>query len=168
MTPDSELARAISGRKERFHFLPGIRAAFAYAGGFDASHLATLKMSAIGEPDIVVSPPIGPANVSRPEASDYDLHPDKPYRITVAVDGVDLGFAELGTLANRCTLNHVETGKPLALDDGWVALADQIAWRKGLWARRFVYRPSGDVLYLRYFVFGGRVLVGLLLRPASQ
>lgn len=167
MTPHSELARAISGRKERFHFLPGIRAAFDYSGGFDASHLATLKISAFGESDIMVSPPVGPADVSRPETSGYDLDPNKIHRITVSVEGADLGLADLGTLANRCTLKHAQTGTPLPLDDGWSALADQVAWRRGLWARRFGFRGCSDVLYLRYFVFGGRVLVGLLLRSSS-
>lgn len=121
LSPAFEISDARSGGNEHFFFLPPMLPALTYTGVFDGSLAPTVTISAEGEPDIELLALVDPDHELYQvnwHTSTYALDVDKTYRVSVAVDGFGLGFADVDVVASGGQLKNVQTGQYIGLMDG--------------------------------------------------
>jgi len=104
-----------------FFFLPPMVRNPSFSGTFDGTRSPVVRISEDGSPlvDLTATIPAGSEQYQVDWHTDrFNLDPAKTYRITILVDGVVLGFADVDVVSTGGQLKNVNTGEYIPLLDG--------------------------------------------------
>jgi alpha-tubulin suppressor-like RCC1 family protein len=119
--PDYAISDGSSGGNEHFFFLPPMVKSASYSGTFDptVSPVVVIKQ---GENELgQLEATLDEANElyqANWHTNDYDLSTDGIYRLSVQIDGYELGFADIDMVENGAGLRHVQSDSYIGLVDG--------------------------------------------------
>jgi len=119
--PEFAISDGASGGNEHFYFLPPMVKSPSYSGTFDPtlSPVVVIKQgeTVLGELEAVLD-----ENNEQYHANwhtvEYGLSTDLMYRLSVQVDGYEVGFADIDMVENGSGLRHVQTDDYIGLVDG--------------------------------------------------
>jgi hypothetical protein len=119
--PSFAISDGARGGNAHFYFLPPMVSPPTYGGVFDASLSPVVRItqgSALVTSLNAASDPLAELYQANWRTGDFALDPTKPYRITVLVGAIELGFADVDLVATGRELRNVNTGDYIPLLDG--------------------------------------------------
>ena len=119
LAPPEDAAFAISdgahsGGNEHFFFLPPLVSNPSSNGTFDAGLSPVIRITDGAGFDITLNADLDSSNAHYHQnwrTGDYDLDPTHTYRISVLVDGVELGYADVDVVESGNQLKNVDTNE---------------------------------------------------------
>ena len=112
---------AHNGGNEHFFFLPPMVSHSQTNGTFDRGLSPIIRITDGNGFDITLNAGLDSSNSHYHQnwhTRDYTLDPDATYRITVEVDGTELGHADVMVASNGSGLKNIDTNEYIALKDG--------------------------------------------------
>ncbi len=125
--PDYGISDAASGGNAHFHFLPPIAKNPSYSGIFDGTLSPVVVVEQLDENEEVVAV-LGQASAVLDaddelyqmnwHTNEYDLSEASMYRLSIQVDGYEVGFADVHMVENGASLRDVQSDESIGLVHG--------------------------------------------------
>lgn len=118
--PSFEISDGAHGGNAHFFFLPPMVSNPQSDGTFQAGLSPVIRITG-GDLDLTLTADLDESNSHYHQnwhTDQYDLDPDVTYRISVLVDGTELGFADMDIASSGKELKNIDTGEFVALKDG--------------------------------------------------
>jgi hypothetical protein len=119
--PDYAIMDGSSGGNEHFFFLPPMVKSPSYSGTFDPtlSPVVVIKQgeTVVGELEAALDED-GELYHANWHTDDFGLSTDLMYRLSIQVEGYEVGFADIDMVENGSGLRHVQTDEYIGLVDG--------------------------------------------------
>ena len=119
--PEFAISDGASGGNEHFYFLPPMVKSPSYSGTFDPTLSPVVVISqgetVLGELEAQLDEDNEQYHANW-HTDDFGLSPDLMYRLSIQVDGYEVGFADIDMVENGSGLRNVQTDEYLGLVDG--------------------------------------------------